>query len=102
MNNKRKATDFARMQVFTLDFDCGIPDEEVRRQAERCMLPVSFMYHSFNSTSECPRFRTTFVNDVLLTDKKAAEIILSMLLEIFRGLIRAVKMYPECFSEGKG
>lgn len=90
------------MQVFTLDFDCGIPDEEVRRQAERCMLPVSFMYHSFNSTSECPRFRTTFVNDVLLTDKKAAEIILSMLLEIFRGLIRAVKMYPECFSEGKG
>lgn len=102
MNNKRKATDFARMQVFTLDFDCGISAEEVRRQAERCMLPVSFMYHSFSSTSECPRFRTAFVNDVPVTDKKAAEIILNMLLEIFPEADKSCKDVSRMFFGGKG
>lgn len=102
MNNKRKAMDFARMQVFTLDFDCGIPAGEVRRQAERCMLPVSFMYHSFSSTSECPRFRTAFVNDVPVTDKKAAEIILSMLLEIFPEADKSCKDVSRMFFGGKG
>lgn len=99
---KRKARDFSTMQIFALDFDCGITPEEVKERAEKCMLPVAFMYHSFSSTIECPKFRTVFLNDVPVTERIAAEIMLNMLLEIFPEADKNCKDVSRMFFGGKG
>ena len=62
---------------------------------QTCALPIY-------STKEHPRFRAVFVNDVPVEDKRVAEIMIAMLLEIFPQADKSCKDVPRMFFGGKG
>ena len=101
-DGKRKAENFVQMQLFGLDFDNGGSIREIRQRAEEYFLPIAFVYHTFHSTKEHPRFRAVFVNDVPVEDKRVAEIMIAMLLEIFPQADKSCKDVPRMFFGGKG
>lgn len=101
-NGKRKAENFVQMQLFGLDFDDGVSVQEIRQRAEEYFLPAAFFYHTFRSTKEQPRFRAVFVNDVWIEDKRVADIMIAMLLEIFPQADKSCKDVSRMFFGGKG
>lgn len=99
--NIRNENNFDEMQLFALDFDAGITVEEVRARAERYHLPIAFMYDTFSSSSKCRKFRTVFINDIPVMDKRAAKIIIGMLLRIFPEADRNCSDVSRMFFGGK-
>lgn len=81
-NGSKKINDFEQMQMLVLDFDGGISYEDVCKRAEQYGLPMLSAYDTFSSTGH-DRFRIIFLNDVSITDKRAAKIYKSALMEIF-------------------
>lgn len=81
-NGSKKIDDFEQMQMLVLDFDGGVPYKEIRDRAKRYELPLLAVYDTFSS-EEHDRFRAIFLNDVPITDKRAAKIYKSALMEIF-------------------
>lgn len=79
----RTINDFVEMQVFPLDFDTGISFEEIKARADEYHLPISFAYHSFNSSPQLEKFRIVFVHDGLINDSGIAKLIYEMLSVIF-------------------
>lgn len=100
--NRRRSEDFEQMQLFALDFDSGVSFEEIKNRAERYELPISFAYHTLSSTTELPKFRVVFINDVPVTDKRAAEIIINMLIQIFDEADKSCRDVARLFLGGKG
>ena len=99
---KRKADCFQEMQLFALDFDDGINYKTVEARCEEYDLPIAFAYWTFSSTEEHQKFRVAFVNDVVVDDRKAAEIMLAMLMRIFPEADPSCKDVSRMFFGGKG
>lgn len=100
--SRRTAENFIEMQLFALDFDEGISVEVIQERAEKYCLPIAFAYHTFSSSEECNKFRIVFLNDVPVTDRCAAEIMLGLLLKIFPEADRNCKDVSRMFLGGKG
>lgn len=98
---RRRAENFKEMQVFALDFDNGVSYEKIVRISKDYGIPAAFAYHTFSSTQVSPRFRVVFVNDVRVTDRRAAELIIQMLLGIFEDADRSCKDVSRMFFGGK-
>ena len=81
-NGSKKIDDFEQMQMLVLDFDGGVSYKEICDRAKRYELPLLAVYDTFSS-EEHDRFRAIFLNDVPITDKRAAKIYKSALMEIF-------------------
>ena len=99
---KRKADNFVEMQLFALDFDGGAAFGEIQNQAARYHLPIAFAYSTFSSTRKLAKFRVVFLNDVPVTDKHAAEIMIRMLLRIFNQADQSCADVSRMFFGGKG
>ncbi len=99
---KRKADCFQEMQLFALDFDDGINYKTVEARCEEYDLPIAFAYRTFSSTEEHQKFRVVFVNDVVVDNRKAAEIMLAMLMKIFPEADPSCKDVSRMFFGGKG
>ena len=99
---KRKADCFQEMQLFALDFDGGINYKTVEARCEEYDLPIAFAYWTFSSTEEHQKFRVVFVNDVVVDNRKAAEIMLAMLMRIFPEADPSCKDVSRMFFGGKG
>lgn len=99
---KRKKEHFLQMQLLGLDFDTGISYKEVQQIAKEYELPIAFAYQTFSSTESTQRFRVVFVNDVVVDNIYAAEIMLKMLLKIFPDADKSCKDVSRMFFGGKG
>ena len=82
-NGARKIDNFVSQQVFVLDFDDGFTIDEFMARAKEYDMEPAIIYETFSSTRECEKFRVIFINDVEVEDKRAAEIMIKMLLHIF-------------------
>ncbi len=98
----RKADMFVEMQLFALDFDGGISYEEVRETAARYGLPVCFSYYTFSAGPGKEKFRVCFLHKCRVKDRRAAKIIIEMLMRIFRGCDRSCSDVSRMFFGGKG
>lgn len=101
IDEERKVDKFLEMQLFALDFDNEITFDKVKKRADKYHLPIAFTYETFSSTSENPRFRIVFLNDVPVTDSHAAKIMILMLLKIFDEADGACKAVSNMFFGGK-
>lgn len=99
---KRSVDNFVQMQLFALDFDSGITFEEIEERSERYHIPIAFAYHTFSSEKDYPKFRVVFLNDVVVDDRCAAEIMLGLLLRIFNEADKCCKDVSRIFFGGKG
>lgn len=81
-NGSKKIDDFEQIQMLVLDFDGGISFEDAFKRAEEYELPVLSAYDTLSSKDH-DRFRIIFLNDIPITDKRAAKIYKSALMEIF-------------------
>lgn len=99
---KRRKENFLQMQLFGLDFDTGVSFDTVKWIANEYRIPIAFAYQTFSSTKDNQRFRVVFVNDVPVTDSRAAEIMIKMLLKIFSDADESCKDVSRMFFGGKG
>lgn len=99
---RRKAEKFAGMQLFTLDFDKGIFYQEIRIRAVRYDIPICFSYHTFSAEPGKEKFRVCFLHKCSVTDCRAAEFILGMLMKIFPECDTQCSDLSRMFYGGKG
>lgn len=92
INGRRKAENFEQMQLLVLDFDGTISYEAVCNRARQYDLPILFAYDTFSSKNY-DRFRIVFLNDISISDKRAAKIYKNALMTIFPECIMAEKSY---------
>ena len=91
----RKNKNWKSQKLFAIDIDNEdvhgkpLPLEDalsIEQFYERCeeydIIPA-FMYESYSSTKENPRFRAVFICDIIITDDTVADIMRKMLLDIF-------------------
>lgn len=109
---ERKNSSFISQQIFAIDIDnCKdkkpLPLSEsllfeqcLHRTKKYGLLPL-FAYESYNSTENNPRYRVVFLNDVLIEDPKAAEIMRNMLIKIFPEADSACTDAARIFFGGK-
>jgi len=81
-NGSRKKENFEQMPIFVLDIDGGITKNELFERAEKYNTPILFAYETFSSVNK-NRFRVGFLNDVSISDIRAAEILQNALMTIF-------------------
>jgi len=80
---KRKIDNFEQMQLLVLDFDGEISYKEVRERATQYDIPFLFAYETFSSSENVERFRVCFLNDIPLSNPRAAKIAKNLLRTIF-------------------
>ena len=76
---RRKKTNYIKQQLFALDFDSGIPYEEIKMRSVYYGLPIAFSYFTFSSTPTHEKFRVVYLLECEVTDIRVAEAILAML-----------------------
>lgn len=96
-----KAKNCTAMQVFMLDFDCGVSFREIRSRCEEAGIPISFAYHTYSSSKEEERFRVAFVHTTLIEDSYIIKVVLFMLYKIFPECDSACKNIDRLFFGGK-
>ncbi len=96
-----KAENCMGMQLFALDFDCGVSFEEIKVKCDYYELPISFAYHTLSSTKEKERFRVVFVHENLVEDTYIVKIVLDMLCRIFPEADSQCKNMDRLFFGGK-
>ena len=99
---KRKKDHFLQMQLFGLDFDTGVSFDKIKEIAKEHELPIAFAYQTFSSTKDRPKFRVVFVNDAVVDNAYAAEIMLKMLFVLFPDTDKSCKDVSRMFFGGKG
>lgn len=99
-NGSRKDDNFEQMQMMVLDFDGSISINDINKRTEQYDLPYLFSYETFSSSNH-DRFRVVFLNDVSVTDKRAAKIIKNELLAIFPEADRHDKDVSKMYFGGK-
>lgn len=99
---ERKVCMFESMQLFVLDFDEGISYREAQERAVRYDLPICFSYHTFSAKPENEKFRICFLHECRVKDKRAAEIIIRMLMRIFPECDRQCSDLSRMFYGGTG
>lgn len=78
-----KSSNCIEMQLFALDFDSGISFAEIKERCRLFNLPISFAYHTFNSSKEQERFRVIFVHETLIDKPFIIKIAVQMFHKIF-------------------
>lgn len=82
-NGSRKKENFVQQEIYALDFDGGFTfNDFIERSREYGTIPA-FVYNTYSSTEENERFRAVYVCDCVSTDKRAADIMIKLLLQIF-------------------
>lgn len=99
---KRTKDTFSQMQFFAVDFDDGTTYSEIRGRAAKYGLPVCFSYRTFSSSAEHEKFRLVFLHKCPVKERKAAEIMIGMLMKIFEGCDRNCSDVSRAFYGGKG
>lgn len=99
-NGSKKIDNFEQMQMLVLDFDGGVSYKEIRDRAKQYELPLLAVYDTFSSEDH-NRFRAIFLNDVPITDKRAAKIYKSALMEIFSESDRTDSDISKMYYGGK-
>jgi hypothetical protein len=100
INSKRNKSSFDQMQLFALDFDNGITWKEVRNRSKKYNIPVLFSYATFSSQN-CDKFRAVFLNDVSISDQRAANVIITALMTVFPECDSACKDVSHLYYGGK-
>ena len=101
MSGNRKIENFCNQQVFALDFDGGMNVEKFMERAKEFEVEPAFLYETFSSTEEIPKFRAVFVNDCDLVKQVSAEIMTQLLMELFPEADRSCKDVSRMFFGGK-
>lgn len=106
IGSERKADNFEQLQLIALDFDNDNPakritPEEAIARAEQYHLSSVFAYDTMSSRPEHEKFRMAFLNDVPITDKEVAEVMIKALLTIFPEADSACKDVSRLFYGGK-
>jgi len=81
IDGKRNTENFEQLQLLVLDFDSGISFKDVKERADEYDIPILFAYETLSGKED--RFRTIFLNDVSVTDQRAAKAMLHALTTIF-------------------
>lgn len=82
-------SDWQEQQLFMVDIDnadTSQPILTIKEAINICKthgLPVSFYYHTFNSSRENPKFRLVFVMDSPVTNESCRSLIISALVSLF-------------------
>lgn len=100
--NHRKGNNFQEMQLFVLDFDSGVEYEVIREKCNEYELPIAFAYHTFGSSLECPKYRIVLCHAVPVKMKWLADMMYTMLKEIFPEADKACFEVARMFYGGKG
>lgn len=98
----RKAEYFQEQQIFALDFDNGVSYDEIIDRCNQYHLEFAFSYHTFSSKLDHPKFRIVFVHVCPIKDKRAAEIIIKLLMTLFPEADKSCKDVSRMFFGGKG
>ena len=99
-NGKRNKNNFKEIQLIALDFDGGISFEEVCQISETYMIPILFAYETFSSVNK-NKFRIVFQLENPIVDMLTFDIIIDMLMTIFKGCDTACKDVSRIFFGGK-
>lgn len=98
---KRCGENFVEMQLFALDFDTGITFTEVKARADKYRIPIVFAYHTFNSSELLEKFRVVLLHECPVGNRKAAELILNILMKIFPESDQHCKDVARLYCGGK-
>lgn len=101
MENGISDKDCRAVQLFALDFDKGCTFEEIKGRCQALELPLSFAYHSYNSTDEHERFRVVFTYECLIEDAYVRKVIMGMFHKIFPECDHSCMDYSRLFLGGK-
>lgn len=71
------------MQIFCLDFECGITFRKIKDRSDTYNIPILFAYRTYSSSEERERFRVVFVHNTLIEDVFMVDIIIQMLHKVF-------------------
>ena len=99
---KRRKENFLQMQLFGIDFDCGISFEKVENRCREFDLPIAFAYKTFSHTEQFPKFRIVFCLETVIEKRGLAEWVLCMLFKIFPEADKSCKDCTRIFFGGKG
>ena len=99
-NGSRSNKNFKEIQFIALDFDDGSDFNSIMDTAKEYMLPIIFAYETFSSVS-CNRFRIVFKLETAITDINVFNIIIAMLMQIFRSCDKSCKDVARLFFGGK-
>ena len=102
IDGKRSSENFEQMELFALDFNSGAFYDTIKRRATHYDLPILFSYYTFGNCFSQERFRIVFLNDVPITDKRAAKIMLNMLMTIFPEAESTCNDATKMYFGGKG
>ena len=98
--SRKRKENFDQIQLFALDFDSGITYQEVFDRTEQNEVPILFAYETFSSV-DCNKFRVVFLNDLAITDIRAAEIMQNALMTIFPEADKGCKSVVQMYFGGK-
>lgn len=82
-NNQRNNKNWLSQQIFMLDFDGGLSENEVRERFEKYGITPNFIYYTFSHTEEKEKFRVVLLMDTEVTDSIIATHIREGLLLMF-------------------
>lgn len=98
---RRRSEYFKEMQLFPVDFDCGISYEVIKERAIKYDLPIGFAYRTFSHSVEKEKFRIVFVHCIPVDNRRVAEMIFAMLGAIFPECDSACKDVARMFFGGR-
>ena len=100
-HGSRKKGTFISQTVFALDFDGEMSLDEFYQRSQEYEIIPAFIYETYSCTEKLQRFRAVFINDIVIDNIKAAEMILMMLLKIFPEADPCCKDVSRLFLGGK-
>ncbi len=99
-NGKRNKNNFKEIQLIALDFDGGISFKQVHQISETYMIPILFAYETFSSIDK-NKFRIVFQLEKPIIDMLTFDIIIDILMTIFKGCDTSCKDVSRIFFGGK-
>ena len=91
---------FQQQQLFVLGFNGDISFEKVKERSERYDLPIMFAYKPLSS-EDSGSFRISLLNDVPITDRRAARIYNNLLMAVFPEADKSDKDITKVYAGGK-
>ena len=82
-SGRRKKDNVLEMQLFALDFDDGIPYQDIKKIFEHNDILIAFSYHSLSSKPDYQKFRIVLCHVVPIKEFWLMDMILEMLKRIF-------------------
>ena len=101
-DGQRDIDHFKQFQLLVLDFDSGITFKEIKKKTELYNLPILFAYKTFSSTLDHERFRVAFLNDIPVSEPKAAKAMQKILMRMFPESDKQCSDISRMYYGGKG